>query len=490
MEIKLENIGLIKDSTIRLDGLTIITGENNSGKTTVGKAIYALVEGVTNLDERAERDQFKVIKDKLKIVQDAFSIFFGYSRQPEFTTAVFPDCPLLCKLMHTDIRYPKNLSPDLDLRGFAKDFYAEMTALNVDSINFDSDFFMRNHRLFYKFKNKEEMRDEFQYVVYEALDEIQRAFNKFEQDSKLINYTRGSINEMLNAEFHSQIQPVLYDVEKSRIEVADNGVMMFAFDIVGNKILKTDVPIFFGIPYKKALFVDNPFILDTSPSLSSWRKYHPDYYDDSDDSFLDKTKIKRHDANLYTLLRRPTNPSVLESLLAEEKYAEINQKISEVISGNIEMSADGDFYVVKGKRLHFTNLATGSKMFSILKILIDKGQIDERTLLVLDEPEAHLHPEWQNKFAEVIVLLVKYLNTNVVLTSHSPNFVMAIDAYMRKYEITDKTNFYQTRRMEDGFVEYVDVNDDLGRIYADFSQHLVKVKMLRDHHLNSGGYND
>ena len=37
MDIRLKNIGIIKDSSIRLDGLTVITGANNSGKTTVGK---------------------------------------------------------------------------------------------------------------------------------------------------------------------------------------------------------------------------------------------------------------------------------------------------------------------------------------------------------------------------------------------------------------------------------------------------------------------
>ena len=110
--------------------------------------------------------------------------------------------------------------------------------------------------------------------------------------------------------------------------------------------------------------------------------------------------------------------------------------------------------------------------------------------MILDEPEAHLHPSWQNKFAEVIVLLVKYLNTQVLLTSHSPNFVLAIDAYMRKYDIIDKTNFYQTNCLDDGLVEYVNVNDDLGQIYSDFMRYLSEVKQLRDYYYNLGENHD
>ena len=124
-------------------------------------------------------------------------------------------------------------------------------------------------------------------------------------------------------------------------------------------------------------------------------------------------------------------------------------------------------------------------MFSIIKMLLDKGEIDDTTMLILDEPEAHLHPQWQNAFAEIIVLLVKELNVNVLLTTHSPNFMLAIDAYMRKYEIAEKTNFYQTNFLGNGFVDYQCVNDDLGLIYQDFLQYLSEVKMLRNKYLRN-----
>ncbi len=483
MEIKLENIGLIKDSTIRLDGLTVITGENNSGKTTVGKAIYALVEGVSDLAERAGQDQLYFINATLDQIQYAFDLFFSLASFFNNTKTLLPDYPKLCQLIDNDFKYSQRFLESHTSEKYARELYKELTNFHIESINFNSESLSQNRR----FKNKDDIKNSLLETVKEAITTLEKMFEVISRDSELIDYARGSINETLNVEFHKQIQPVLYDVEKSRIEVSDDGAMVFSFDIVGNKIVKSDAPIFFGIPYKRALFVDNPLLLDSIP-IEALRS--PFMKSPIDDSYLNKNRIIRHEDKLHSLLRTPTNATVLEKLLAEEKYAEINKKISEVISGNIEMSADGDFYVVKGKRLHFTNLATGSKMFSILKILIDKGQIDERTLLVLDEPEAHLHPEWQNKFAEVIVLLVKYLKTNVVLTSHSPNFVMAIDAYMRKYEITDKTNFYQTRRMEDGFVEYVDVNDDLGQIYTDFMNGYSEVKELRDYYLDSGDCDD
>lgn len=107
---------------------------------------------------------------------------------------------------------------------------------------------------------------------------------------------------------------------------------------------------------------------------------------------------------------------------------------------------------------------------------------DGGTVVVID-PECHLHGEDQNHIAELIVIFIKEHSAKVLLTSQSPNLVMAIDAYMRKYDIERKTNFYMTA--DD--VTYKDVNDDLGQIYSDFTDPFSYVKCLRDYYLDMEG---
>ena len=68
------------------------------------------------------------------------------------------------------------------------------------------------------------------------------------------------------------------------------------------------------------------------------------------------------------------------------------------------------------------NLSTGMKNFVILKQLLQNGSIDENGIVILDEPEIHLHPEWQLKFAEIIVLLQIEFGVHVLLNTHSPYF--------------------------------------------------------------------
>ena len=309
-------------------------------------------------------------------------------------------------------------------------------------------------------------------------------FEDLKRDPELIDYARESINQTLRVEFSKQIQPVIRNVENSRIEVSDNDTIMFAFNIADNNLVNDGNPVFSDVPYKKAFFIDNPFVLDSPP----FRRIYVSH-DIESNSILDYSRILPHEAKLSYALKGRRKTTVFEETVINHGLAEIKEKINEVISGDFEFNSDGDFYVKDGKKLHFTNLATGSKMFSILKMLVDKGEVDESTLLVLDEPEAHLHPSWQNKFAEIIVLLVKYLNTGILLTSHSPNFVLAIDAYMRKYDVINKTNYYQTNHLEDNLVEYKNVNDDLGQIYADFMQYLSEMKVLRDQYYYNLGEN-
>ncbi len=51
MEILLEYFGKIKKSIIKLDGLSLIAGQNDTGKSTVGKCLFALIKSIYNYEQ-------------------------------------------------------------------------------------------------------------------------------------------------------------------------------------------------------------------------------------------------------------------------------------------------------------------------------------------------------------------------------------------------------------------------------------------------------
>ena len=52
MKISLSNVAIVEKAQVEIDGITVVAGLNGSGKTTVGKAIYASINAYKNLPER------------------------------------------------------------------------------------------------------------------------------------------------------------------------------------------------------------------------------------------------------------------------------------------------------------------------------------------------------------------------------------------------------------------------------------------------------
>lgn len=121
------------------------------------------------------------------------------------------------------------------------------------------------------------------------------------------------------------------------------------------------------------------------------------------------------------------------------------------------------------------NLSTGMKSFVILRRLLQNGNIDENGMLIFDEPEIHLHPEWQLKFAEIIVLIQKEFSMNILLNTHSPYFLNAIEVYSEKYKIDHSCKYYLADE-ENGVASIMDVSDETEKIYEKLAKPLQELE--------------
>ena len=59
MKLSLKNIGKIGEASVEIHGITVIAGENNTGKSTVGRALFAMFNSFYEIEQqiRAERMQ-------------------------------------------------------------------------------------------------------------------------------------------------------------------------------------------------------------------------------------------------------------------------------------------------------------------------------------------------------------------------------------------------------------------------------------------------
>ena len=76
-----------------------------------------------------------------------------------------------------------------------------------------------------------------------------------------------------------------------------------------------------------------------------------------------------------------------------------------------------------------------------MQLLINNGFINRKSILILDEPEIHLHPKWQLIYAKIITTLAKN-DIPILVTSHSPYMIEALKRFSDKENISVNTNFY------------------------------------------------
>ena len=66
MELKIQNVNKIKFADIKLNGLTVIVGENDSGKSTVGRVLFSVVKSLVNTKVNNVRKQEKQLEKQTK----------------------------------------------------------------------------------------------------------------------------------------------------------------------------------------------------------------------------------------------------------------------------------------------------------------------------------------------------------------------------------------------------------------------------------------
>lgn len=167
--------------------------------------------------------------------------------------------------------------------------------------------------------------------------------------------------------------------------------------------------------------------------------------------------------------------------LKEYADTDINSVISNgVINGDSVFEKDyftGGFKYKRndGKVFNLLECATGIKSFSILQMLLKNGFIGKETMMVLDEPESHLHPQWIVEYAHLIVLLQKKLGTKFFVATHSSDMVSAIRYIAEKENCLKNVSFYLAEESDDAKFEYRDLKTDIEPIFESFNKSYAKL---------------
>ena len=214
----------------------------------------------------------------------------------------------------------------------------------------------------------------------------------------------------------------------------------------------------------KAIYIDDPYAIDLD---FRYRLYNQSVGRDYINNILAK------------LLHTNNSDDLVDKIIATDKYKEIECIIDRVIKGNLIENKRGIFTLQNEdfpKGLSVNNISTGVKSFLVIKKLITDNIISEKDVLIFDEPEIHLHPEWQILYAELLVLIQKYFDLTILLTTHSPFFLRAIEVFSKKYETEEKCTYYMAKtKNEYSIFEKINDTSDIYAKMADAFSILDKI---------------
>lgn len=420
MKFDLKNIGPIKEASIKVDGLTVIAGENSIGKSAIGKAIFCLVKSLTGSIERLENENLINLED---YSDNIYSLLRRYERR--YNTKVrhlFSVNTILRKYENIENRFEgqQNLFQETNEDTFI-DYINKIEEIVISKINIEvyrkdiQKQFKEIKSLINKPTNNEEnLKIGFDYL-------IKNVFNK-EISSKYTKNEKGTIS------FKDSINLM-------KVEIENNKTTSFK----ANEVVLDEVSI-----------IESPLIL-------SMYRFIRDNLAFNRRSFRKRNNYQGLPYYIFDIIRKISQSDFYDD--------DSHYEISKIISGKLhfDRKRDNFVYIDKNRRKHdIINVASGIKSFGLIQLLLSSGNLNKNTLLIIDEPEVHLHPFWQIEYAKVLVKLAEN-NIPVIVASHSPYFIEALKTYSDK-TIKDKTNFYLGEMQEGGSV-FKDVTDDLEPIF-------------------------
>lgn len=386
---RLKNYRAILDADIKLDGLTILSGENGCGKSTTTRWIYFILEMVSNFEQYAfadYKDELLQVINKLESIRRDVSIY---------SPMILPNMyKLRSRLAMLDINNQDEIAA-LDL--LLEDSIGKLADALAKYFNSSKDSARKQRLLAYI---EMPTYDEKTFIA-DVMQKINGCYDNFQKSCEQRCLT--SMWTFIHKYFDEKL-----DIPKN-IQFAEDNV-----ELISNKQFGH----LFGID--KCIYVDTPMALarmnDTDNSF--WRQ-------------LRNLMFKKREGEL--------------SIEAKKLIIQIRNIIGgTVIVDDNSIDDDELRYVRSDNHLNIPieETATGLKSFAYILRLLENGHLDSQTLLIIDEPEVHMHPQWIVEFARVLVLLHKTIGVRVLITSHNPDMVAAIHEISKSMNVETNTNFY------------------------------------------------
>lgn len=407
MKLIIENIGMLEHAEISLRKLCVIAGENDNGKSTIGKIFFCIVKAINRYREDLQESKEFWANEKTD------EIYFRLREAIRFTG---PEVMDVLRRLRMSSRHRLNAE--------------EQLAAVDESIQ----------RVFALTEFEPSARQE----VLALRDEIQAVLDQPENINQSIE---NALNKVFASEFDASL--LLHGATQGRILLVENDLTLMDLAVTDDGVsLMGEVE---PVALKDATFIDSPLILNNHDVLARSQTLLD--VDQRRSGRLSLPYTTLHTKDLFDKLRTPVLPL---DLLSPDNTMRTNRVLDDMevlIDGEVtydKTERDFVFRRSSGAAISIKNTASGIKVFGLLKMLVANEFVTKDTILIFDEPENHLHPKWQLKLAQVLLKLVES-GVYVLVSSHSPYLIEALKRGVDRVGLTNEARFAlaQERKIND-----------------------------------------
>lgn len=421
LEIHVEDVGKIKDACIELAGVTVVAGLNGTGKSTIAKSVFAAVN--------ARKDMFaKIWADKRVDIEE--EVLQWIEQNNDIDNSPFYDA-------HEEIA-------------------AYILAI-YEREKWDSEDVSENvKKIIEKYCRDNNLLDE---GIEEPVENIVKILKRSMEE-----YVNFFVEQYYQRVFKNQINPIGTSMKSSVSykKIEDEKNIESAVSIENNKLSIIGKPLI--LQQENAIYIETHSVLD----------------------FCEEMSRRARRTNLANRVTLPTK-ELLDSLTEEKELTFIQQQkleendkivkdiVSQVTHGHLIKNQNGNMEFLDwdvNEKIEFSNMSAGLKIFTVLQQLIENYSLKKGDVLIVDEPEVNLHPNWQVVLAEILVRVYKQLGIYILVNSHSPYFIRAIEVKAAEYDCALQGRYYYMEPAENAYVS-TDVSNNMDIIYDALYQPLT-----------------